>query len=214
MILPFLDLLWGIGIGIIISLPLGPVALITMRRTVEHGLRAGIISGLAIALLDTIATVIILLGLHHSIRTFNHIPRWLFIIGTLIVFFYGLRMLLADPLKTIERDLPWHEHFFASIVLALTNPSTYLAFGVIGAFLTRFIDRPLFTRAQVAIGFFIGAFIWWSLLAFIAFTQKNRYQKAVFLNKIIGGIIMILAVVAILHNITSLHVPFFIHLPQ
>jgi threonine/homoserine/homoserine lactone efflux protein len=210
---PFLDIFWGIGIGILISLPLGPVALITMKRTTQHGLRAGIISGLAIALIDTAATVFILLGLHHSQETFHHIPQWLFIVGSVIVFFYGLRILLADPLKSIERDLPWHKHFFASIILSLTNPSTYLAFGVIGLFLTRFIDRPFFTRAQVAIGFFIGAFLWWSFLAYIAFTQRKRYEKAVFLNKIIGVIIMALAVLALVHNFTNPHAPFFIHLP-
>ncbi len=213
MYISLLGLLSGIGIGIIISLPLGPVALITMKRTVNHGLRAGIISGLAIALIDTAATLVILLGLHHSRTSLYHIPNWLFIIGSLIVFFYGLRMILADPLKTIERDLPWHKHFFASIVLALTNPSTYLAFGVIGLFLNRFIDQPLFTRAQVAIGFFIGAFIWWSVLAYIAFTQRKRYEKAVALNKIIGILIMALAVLALVHNFTSPHAPFFIHLP-
>ncbi|MES2224846.1 MAG: LysE family transporter [Patescibacteria group bacterium] len=207
------DLLWGMGIGIIISLPLGPVALITMKRTVTHGLRAGIIAGFAIALIDTVVALIILLGLHHSRRTFTHIPHWLFVIGTLIVFFYGLRMVLADPLKTIERDLPWHKHFFASIILALTNPSTYLAFGVIGLFLTKFIDRPLFTRAQVALGFFVGAFVWWSLLAYIAFTQRKRYEKAVFLNKIIGVIIMILSALALWHNLSGPHPAFFIKLP-
>jgi threonine/homoserine/homoserine lactone efflux protein len=211
--IPFLDLLWGIGIGVVISLPLGPVALITMKRTANHGLRAGIISGLAIALVDTAATVVILLGLHHSRTTFSYIPQWLFIMGSLIVFFYGLRMVLADPLKTINRDLPWHKHFFASAVLALTNPSTYLAFGVIGVFLNRFVDQPLFTRAQVAVGFFIGAFIWWSFLAYIAFTQHKRYEKAVILNKIIGVIIMILAVIALVHNFMSPHAPFFIHIP-
>lgn len=209
----FLDLLWGIGIGIVISLPLGPVALITMKRTVQHGLRAGIISGLAIALTDTIATVLILLGLHHSSRALYHIPHWLFFIGSLIVFFYGLRMLIADPLKTIERDLPWHKHFFASIILALTNPSTYLAFGVIGLFLTRFVDQPLFTRAQVAIGFFLGAFIWWSTLAYVAFTQRKRYEKAVFLNRIIGVVIMVLAALALVHNFATPHSLFSFDLP-
>jgi threonine/homoserine/homoserine lactone efflux protein len=213
MSLTFLNILTGIGIGVIISLPLGPVALITMKRTSRHGLRAGIISGLAIALVDTIATVLILLGLHHSQETFHFIPEWLFIIGSIIIFFYGLRILLADPLKTIERDLPWHEHFFTSIVLALTNPSTYLAFGVIGLFLTHFVDRPLFTRAQVAVGFFIGAFLWWSVLAYITFTQRKRYEKAVFLNKIIGVLIMVLVVIAVIHNIMGPHAPFFIHIP-
>jgi threonine/homoserine/homoserine lactone efflux protein len=208
---PFLDLLSGVGIGIIISLPLGPVALITMKRTAQHGLRAGIISGLAIALIDTAATVIILLGLHHSRQTFYHVPFWLFLVGTIIVFFYGLRILLADPLKTIERDLPWQKHFFASFLLALTNPSTYLAFAVIGLFLNRFIDRPLFSRAVVGIGFFIGSFLWWSFLAYVAFTQRKRYEKAVILNKIIGIIIMLLAVIALIHNFASPHAPFFIH---
>ena len=210
---PFLDLLWGIGIGIIISLPLGPVALITIKRTAQHGLRAGIISGFAVVLIDTAATIIILLGLHHSQHTFHHLPTWLFIIGSIIVFFYGLRMILADPLKSIERDLPWHTHFITSAALALTNPSTYLAFGVIGLFLTRFTDQPLFTRAQVIIGFFIGACLWWSTLAYVAFTQRKRYEKAVFLNKIIGVIIMILSVVAIIHIFTTPHIPFFTHLP-
>ncbi|HTH93342.1 MAG TPA: LysE family transporter [Candidatus Paceibacterota bacterium] len=213
MSITLLNILAGIGIGIVISLPLGPVALITMKRTAEHGLRAGVISGFAIALIDTVATVFILLGLHHSQHTFHNIPEWLFIVGSVIVFFYGLRILVADPLKTIERDLPWHKHFIASIILALTNPSTYLAFGVIGLFLTRFIDRPLFTRAQVAIGFFIGAFLWWSVLAYVAFTQRKRYEKAVLLNKVIGVLIMVLAVLALLHNFTSPHAPFFIHIP-
>jgi len=102
---PFLDLLYGVGIGVLISVPLGPVAIITMKRTAQHGLRAGIISGFAIVLVDTLATIVILLGMHHSGYTFHHIPDWIFIIGSLIVFFYGLRMILADPLKTIERDL-------------------------------------------------------------------------------------------------------------
>jgi len=210
---PFLDLFWGLGIGIIISLPLGPVALITIKRTAQHGLRAGIISGFAVVLIDTIATVVILLGLHHSRQTFHHFPTWLFIIGSIIVLFYGLRMILTDPLKSIERDLPWHKHFFASALLALTNPSTYLAFGVIGLFLNRFIDQPLFTRAQVVIGFFIGASLWWGTLVYVAFTQRKRYEKAVFLNKIIGGIIVILALLALVHIFTHPHAPFFIHLP-
>jgi len=210
---PLLDLLYGVGIGIIISIPLGPVALITMKRTAQHGLRAGVLSGFAIVLIDTTATMVILLGLHHSNYSLHYIPSWVFIIGSLIVFFYGVRMILADPLKSIERDLPWHTHFLTSFVLALTNPSTYLAFGVIGLFLNRFVDQPLFTRAQVVIGFFIGALLWWSFLIYIAFTQRKRYEKAVILNKIIGFIILILAVLALIHVFTTPHAPFFIHLP-
>jgi hypothetical protein len=48
--IPFIELLQGILIGIVISIPLGPVGLIVMKRTAEFGLRAGILSGLAIVL--------------------------------------------------------------------------------------------------------------------------------------------------------------------
>ena len=120
--LHLLEILQGFAIGIIISIPLGPVGLITMKRTAEFGLRAGIMSGLAIVIIDTIGAILVLIGFHHSIRYFHHLPRWLHIGGAVIIFLYGLRISFNNPTRTIDNPLPWHKHFLSSAVLALTNP--------------------------------------------------------------------------------------------
>ena len=183
----------GLIIGIIISIPLGPVGLITMKRTAEHGLRAGIASALAIVLIDTIAAVFILMNLPRLAPVFRGLSFWMQILGGTIVLLYGVRLIIRSTLPTIEEQLPWHKHFITAAFIALTNPSTYFSFGVISLLLTRFIDTPSLTRAEVATGFFIGAMIWWCSLAFIAFTQRS-YLKARHLQKVVGGIIVILAI--------------------
>lgn len=190
-----INLLQGIGIGIIISIPLGPVGLIIMKRTAEFGLRAGILSGLAIVTIDTIGIVAILLGLHKTMYYFNHIPRWLHIGGATIIFFYGLRILFSNPIKSIDDALPWHKHFLSSAVLALTNPSTYFSFGVIALLISRFIDQPLFGRIEIAVGFFIGSLAWWCSLAFIAFTNRKKLL-AHNIQQVVGVIIMVLALMS------------------
>ncbi len=199
----FFNLLIGITIGIIISIPLGPVGLIVMRRTAQFGLRAGIFSGLAIVFLDTLAAIFILLGLNNSMYFFTHLPRVLHIGGAIIIFIYGLRMFFNNPIETIDNNLPWQKHFLSSTVLALTNPSTYFSFGVIALLMTRFIDQPLLGRVEIAVGFFIGSLIWWFVLAFIAFTNRKKLL-AHNMQKIVGIIIMLLS---LLSFIPSQYIP-------
>jgi threonine/homoserine/homoserine lactone efflux protein len=92
--------------------------------------------------------------------------------------------------------LPWHKHFFTAAIIALTNPSTYFSFGIIALLLSRFMEKPIFDRIEVATGFFIGAFLWWCTLAFVAFNQRRRYLNAQYLHRIIGIIIMALSLFA------------------
>jgi threonine/homoserine/homoserine lactone efflux protein len=193
---PLIELIQGILIGILISIPLGPVGLIVMKRTAEFGLRAGILSGLAIVLIDSIAAVVILTSLHNSIPFLHQLPIWVHIIGGTIIFFYGLRTALTNPTLSIEVKLPWHKHFFTAAAIALTNPSTYFSFGIIALLLSRFMEKSIFDRIEVAVGFFVGAFLWWCVLAFVAFSQRKRYLNAQYLHRIIGIIIMALSLFA------------------
>jgi threonine/homoserine/homoserine lactone efflux protein len=102
-------------------------------------------------------------------------------------------------------ELPWHKHFFSSALIALTNPSTYVSFGVIGLLLSRFVERPLFARIEVMVGFFIGALIWWCFLAYLAFNQRHRYYGTTGLQRAIGFIIILLAILTLFgpYNISA-----------
>lgn len=198
MVQTFIDLVHGIIVGFLISLPLGPVALITMKRAAEFGLRAGILSGLAIVVIDSVAAIGILLGLYRTLPYIRPLPPWIHLLGALIIFFYGLRLIFSDPVRTIAEALPWHKHFFGSMLIALTTPSTYVSFGVIGFLLSRFLNNPFYSRITVGVGFFVGALLWWTTLAIIAFKQRDRYRNANYMHRAIGFIIMLLAILMLL----------------
>lgn len=194
---PLFELLQGIVIGIIISVPLGPVGLITMKRTAEYGCRAGVIAGLAIVLVDTIAATAIIFGLHQAFPRFSHFPGWFHLLGALIVFFYGFRILMSIPKAESHTHQPWHKHFLNTLVIIFTNPSTYFSFGAIGIFLIKLSGNPLPSRIMTLIGFAIGATIWWWALICIAASQRERYFKKASIHKLIGGLIMVLAIASL-----------------
>lgn len=193
-----LNLLQGIGIGVIFSLPLGPVGLITMKRTAEFGLRAGILSGLAIVVIDTVGAVVLLLGFHNILPYLRELPRWIYQIGATGIFLYGVRIFFSNPVRSVDDALPWHKHFISSAILALTTPSTYFSFSIVGVLLARFVDTPLFTRIEVLVGFALGALLWWCILAFIAFSNRDRYFAVRNMQRIVGVIIMALALLTLL----------------
>ncbi len=193
---PLISLLHGIVIGIIISLPLGPVGLITMKRTADFGLKAGITAGFAIVLIDTIAAIIVLIGLHKTLPYLRVFPGWVHIIGGILVLCYGIYITLTPPKCNTDETKGWEKHFLHSVGVALSNPSTYISFGAIALLLARYIHKPFFTKIEVVVGFFIGAFLWWSMLARVAF-KKRKYLQTTTLQRLIGIVIIILAVLTL-----------------
>jgi threonine/homoserine/homoserine lactone efflux protein len=180
-----------------ISVSVGPIALITMKRTAEFGLRAGIISAIAIALIDTTVAILILLGVHHSLKSLIHIPRGLHLLLTIAILIYGLYLFTKKVRIEKNKDYPVKKHFWDTILLCFANPSTYISFSVIAILMTRFLGSSLFNRLEVIIGFFIGAIFWWLSLVHISFNNRSRLSIGQ-LQRGVGLLIMFLAIISLL----------------
>lgn len=191
---PLATLIQGIIIGLAISIPLGPVGLIVMKRTIDFGLRAGIFSSLAVIVVDTAAIIFILLGLHKSLPILHFVPRWAFFVGAIGFFLYGAYIAFMPTKAVHEKSIPWHRHFGSAVLLTITNPSTYLSFAVIGLMVSRFTKESLIARMEITAGFFIGCVVWWAVLVMVAFSQRKRYAGSQNLQRTIGIIIMVLAI--------------------
>ncbi len=190
-----LYLIQGAIVGVIISLSIGPIALITMKRAAQYGLRAGIAGGVAVAIVDTAVALLILFGFHYSHAFFIHTPRSLYILIALCIFFYGLTLFRKKPTAQIP-DHPLEKHFTETVLLSLANPSTYISFSVIALLLSRFIGASFFDRIEVLVGFALGAVGWWILVAL--FSHHNRDRIGIgFLQKSVGILIMGLAILMI-----------------
>lgn len=190
-------LLQGIVIGLLVSIPLGPIGLLTIKRTAIHGLRAGIIAALAVVLVDGVVASVFLLGFYQPFRQVHTIPFTVSLIGAVFVFFYGLKIFNDTGVSEVKEPKDWHHHFLGTLTMLATNPTTYVSFASIAVLLTRFIIKPLETRMFVALGFFLGALAWWITLILIAHEHRDHYLKNTTIRKIMGGIIMVLAVFTI-----------------
>src|SRR5437764_1666457 len=98
-----LFLLKGIAVGIVIAVPVGPVGVLCVRRTVFEGRLFGFLSGLGAASADTIFGVVAGFGLTVVSDWLLGWQNWLRAAGGLFLVWVGtsaLRKRVAAPKKT------------------------------------------------------------------------------------------------------------------
>jgi len=93
-----------------------------------------------------------------------------------------------------------HSEYVTAMLLNLTNPTTVLSFLAVLAGLGMRHHREWWATLLVVAGIFLGAMLWWTLLALLANRFRERFNKRAMLwmNRIAGlaiggfGIAMIL----------------------
>ena len=160
----------GIVVGIVIAVPVGPVGVMCVRRTVIEGKLAGFVSGLGAATADAVFGVIAGFGLSVVSDLLISYQHWLRIAGAGLLLVVGGHSLLArQPPKLGSarkpESLSWY--YVSTFALTLTNPITILAFvaifaavGLTGA------EATLGRAATLVLGVWVGSLLWWFALSF------------------------------------------------
>ena len=87
----------GLIIGFSIAAPVGPIGVLCIRRTLDEGWAAGLVSGLGAASADTIYGFIAGFGLTFVSGFLVSQQVWLRLIGGLFLCYLGIRTLLSKP---------------------------------------------------------------------------------------------------------------------
>jgi len=163
-------LLKGIVVGIVIAVPVGPVGVLCVRRTILEGRLAGFVSGLGAATGDAIFGIIAAFGLTFVSDWLVSYEQWLRGAGGCYLLYIGGRAFAAEPPAELESD---HDpetllrDFVSTFVLAVTNPITVLAFLGIFAAIGLGGTRATFGHASVLVlGVWVGSLLWWLMLSF------------------------------------------------
>jgi threonine/homoserine/homoserine lactone efflux protein len=163
-------LLKGLVVGIIIAVPVGPVGIMCLRRTILEGKLAGFISGLGAATADAMFGFIAAFGLTFISDLLIGYHQWLRIAGGLYLLYIGGRALLTAPeVKTgTEPDAEsLLRDFLSSFALTLTNPITILVFLGIFSAIGLSGERATLSRAAILVlGVWLGSLLWWLALSF------------------------------------------------
>jgi len=190
-------LLKGIAVGIVIAVPVGPVGIMCVRRTIFEGKLAGLVSGLGAATADAIFGFIAAFGLTFVSDWLIGYHQWLRIAGGCYLLYVGGSALLAEPeaKRSSEPDAEGLlRDFLSTFALTLTNPITILAFLGIFSALGLSGDDATFSRAAILVlGVWLGSLLWWLALTlglgslFRSFDARNLK----WLNRASGFILLL-----------------------
>jgi threonine/homoserine/homoserine lactone efflux protein len=163
----------GVVAGLVLSAPLGPVALLWARRSLMFGPAAGLVSGVGAATADMFYAVVAAFGLTVISQWLQLLRIAIDVIGGGLLLVLGIYLLLVRPKPT---DLPSQRQlepmdaphaFGATFALTIVNPITLVTFLVLFDYL-RAGDvgaRPWLAGLLVG-GVFAGSMVWWVSLSF------------------------------------------------
>lgn len=204
-------LLKGIILGLTVSMPLGPIGIILINRTIKRGMLSGFFSGLGLATADTLLAVLSALGFTVIISFINSQRFIISIIAGLVIIGVGLKVFLSNPVKDfrnkekVNKSL-WRD-FYSVFVLSISNPYTIFIFV---AFFSGVHFNGNVKPEQVPFllipGVLIGTIAWWFFLSyFVSRFKKNiRLRVIVRANKIAGILIIVIGVIVMLSVFTTL----------
>ena len=204
-----LGLSWGTIIGFAIAVPVGPVGIICIQRTIVKGKKSGLITGLGAATADTLLASI---GAFSISIVFIFIREYILyfeIIGAIILILLGIFSFISKPKVKAEKDITVLDHieeFVSSLILTITNPlsafSLFIAFGAVSSHIKISIGFSI----VFILGVFIGSCIWWIILTSITkrITHKMNSARIHFINKCFAATTIIIGFIILLRVLFKL----------
>ncbi len=168
----FLALLTGIIIGFSVAAPVGPIALLIMRRSLNEGRLSGFVSGLGAATADLVCGLAAALSLSALTTLINSHRTALQLVGGIFMIGLGLHAFRAKAPAEAKRPLHERSFFQAYIftfLLTMANPLTLL--GLVGVVAAAGVGGPAYSHTDTIIlggGIFVGSASWWLLLSNLA----------------------------------------------
>jgi threonine/homoserine/homoserine lactone efflux protein len=182
----------GWMIGLSVAMPVGPISLLCFRNSLAHGMRYGLMSGIGVAVADAVCGALAGIGVTaiSGFLTTHHNLLQLF--GAIFLCIFGATIFATKPIEPGDNQYrsSYKGVFFTTFMLTLTNPMTILCFTGLYAGLG-VGDDGLMSSFVTTLGVFIGSFVWWIVLCFLASLIKGKVSSnaSMWLNKISGMLI-------------------------
>jgi threonine/homoserine/homoserine lactone efflux protein len=184
----------GLAIGLSIAAPVGPIAVLCIRRSLADGRRVGLVTGLGAASADAIYGGVAAFGLT-AVSTFLVGQRaWLSVLGGGFLCVLGGRTFLSRPAENavVGHARGLRSAYTSTFFLTLTNPMTILSFVAVFAALGLGASADYVSAVALVTGVFVGSTLWWVMLSAGVALFRSRLSAGVMqsVNRLSGAVIV------------------------
>lgn len=208
-------MIWrGIAIGILISAPMGPVGILCIQRTLDKGRRTGFYTGMGAALSDLLYCLLTGFGLSFIEDFIERNQNGIQLLGSAVLIGFSIYLFRKNPASNLRKPLQPlvspQKNILTGFLFTFSNP--LILFLIIGLFARFNFPMPESKFYHYIIGYvsiIAGALGWWWLVTYFIDKVRAHFnlRSMWLINKSIGVIILLFAIVGIITSISNLHSP-------
>ncbi len=193
----------GIIVGLLASIPLGPIGVLIIQRTLSKGRLSGFASGVGAALSDTLYAIIAGFSLGVIIDFVKARENLLQLIGSVVLLIFGFFIVSSNPVKQLRKQnrssSNYFQDFFTTFLITLSNPV------ILFLFLGIFTGLSLL-EARTSAGIFSGGMLWWFGISTLVNFFRDRFnpRRLFWVNRISGLVIMVLALFSVVYAVARM----------
>ena len=176
--------LTGFASGFLVSIPVGPINISIVNEGARRGFGWAFLIGLGATIMEVIYCAIAFAGFTHLFDS-RVVKATMELVSFLLMFFLGVKYLLAHSLpattrsvESIEHRLHPHTAFWTGFVRCLGNPGVLLFWITISAtFISHdWMDDTWQSKGVCLLGVTLGCFSWFTLLSFLVSRGHGRFS--------------------------------------
>lgn len=205
-----IDIIKGFIIGICASVPLGPIAILVIQRSLSAGHKAGFIAGLGACLIDTLYSVIAIFALAMAENFLENHEVVIMVAGGIIVTLLGCSLALKDPFRKMKDESQSSsyslKYFFQAFIMGLSNPGAIFVIFALFAFFGIELTPNDYMVAPILLSLSLGSAAYWFFFSW-GFSQfRNRFKliTLLWINRIAGIIITIIGIALVTEGLMEI----------
>jgi threonine/homoserine/homoserine lactone efflux protein len=200
----------GIGIGVLVAAPIGPVNVLCIQRAVTKGFWGGVAAGLGAVLGDGLLAAIAAFSMTAISELMIAYSGTIQLIGGLLLVVFGIGLLLARPMLVIAPGQKSHlwDHWGIipqTFFLTISNPGAILGMlALVGGLGTLMGGLDTYLEALLLVASIMsGSLLWWLGLSELIATIRHRLTEGrlKLINRVAGSILIAFGAVLVLSEL-------------
>jgi threonine/homoserine/homoserine lactone efflux protein len=196
----FINILKAFVVGFAASIPVGPVAILVVQKTLSKGNFAGFITGLGASVVDTLYAFIAIFALAFAQRFIEEHQNAILLVGGIVLAIVGLTMAFSDPFRKLKDDGDSSvspKDFGQAVAMGLSNPMAVFVMFTLFAFFGLANDAPHNWRVTpIILSVSAGSVTYWFSMSWLLsrFRKNFRMRTILWISRITGAIIVIIGI--------------------